>query len=265
MSENLADAFLNGESLKNAPGPYFGEYGGRWMPESLIAAMDELEATFNEAKNDPEFIAEFQRLSAEYSNRPSLLTEVPKFSEHAGARVFLKREDLNHTGSHKINNVIGQALLAKRMGKTRLIAETGAGQHGVATATAAALFGMECVVYMGEEDTERQSLNVARMQLLGAKVIAVRTVPAPSRTPLMRRCATGLRTLRTPTTCWVPPRAPTRSRRWCVSSTTLSVRRRASRFWLRPARACPDGDCCLRGWRFERDWSVPRVLGRFFG
>ncbi|WP_311468718.1 tryptophan synthase subunit beta [Rothia mucilaginosa] len=173
MSENLADAFLNGESLKNAPGPYFGEYGGRWMPESLIAAMDELEATFNEAKNDPEFIAEFQRLSAEYSNRPSLLTEVPKFSEHAGARVFLKREDLNHTGSHKINNVIGQALLAKRMGKTRLIAETGAGQHGVATATAAALFGMECVVYMGEEDTERQSLNVARMQLLGAKVIAV--------------------------------------------------------------------------------------------
>ena len=146
MSENLADAFLNGESLKNAPGPYFGEYGGRWMPESLIAAMDELEATFNEAKNDPEFIAEFQRLSAEYSNRPSLLTEVPKFSEHAGARVFLKREDLNHTGSHKINNVIGQALLAKRMGKTRLIAETGAGQHGVATATAAALFGMECVV-----------------------------------------------------------------------------------------------------------------------
>ncbi len=172
MSENLADAFLNGESLKNAP-TYFGEYGGRWMPESLIAAMDELEATFNEAKNDPEFIAEFQRLSAEYSNRPSLLTEVPKFSEHAGARVFLKREDLNHTGSHKINNVIGQALLAKRMGKTRLIAETGAGQHGVATATAAALFGMECVVYMGEEDTERQSLNVARMQLLGAKVIAV--------------------------------------------------------------------------------------------
>ena len=173
MSENLADAFLNGKSLKNAPGPYFGEYGGRWMPESLIAAMDELETTFNEAKNDPEFLAEFKRLSAEYSNRPSLLTEVPKFSEHAGTRVFLKREDLNHTGSHKINNVLGQALLAKRMGKTRLIAETGAGQHGVATATAAALFGMECVVYMGEEDTERQALNVARMQLLGAKVIAV--------------------------------------------------------------------------------------------
>ena len=173
MSENLAETFLKGRTLKDAPGPYFGQYGGRWMPESLIAAMDELEQTFNEAKNDPEFIAQFQRLSREYSNRPSLLTEVPRFSEHAGARVFLKREDLNHTGSHKINNVIGQALLAQRMGKTRLIAETGAGQHGVATATAAALFGMECVVYMGEEDTERQALNVARMQLLGAKVIAV--------------------------------------------------------------------------------------------
>ena len=173
MSENLADAFLEGKSLKNAPGPYFGQYGGRWMPESLIAAMDELESTFQNAKQDPEFIAEFQRLSAEYSNRPSLLTEVPRFSEHAGARIFLKREDLNHTGSHKINNVLGQALLAKRMGKTRLIAETGAGQHGVATATAAALFGMDCVIYMGEEDTERQALNVARMQLLGAKVIAV--------------------------------------------------------------------------------------------
>ena len=173
MSEHLADAFLEGKSLKNAPGPYFGQYGGRWMPESLIAAMDELESTFQNAKQDPEFIAEFQRLSAEYSNRPSLLTEVPRFSEHAGARIFLKREDLNHTGSHKINNVLGQALLAKRMGKTRLIAETGAGQHGVATATAAALFGMDCVIYMGEEDTERQALNVARMQLLGAKVIAV--------------------------------------------------------------------------------------------
>lgn len=177
MANQLVDSFLNdGASLKNAPGPYFGEFGGRWMPESLIAAMDELEETFNKAKDDEEFMGEFRRLSAEYSNRPSLLTEVPRFSEHAGGvRIFLKREDLNHTGSHKINNVIGQALLAKRMGKTRLIAETGAGQHGVATATAAALFGMECVVYMGEVDTERQALNVARMQLLGAKVIAVQT------------------------------------------------------------------------------------------
>lgn len=177
MTETLADQFLaSGQSLKNAPGPYFGQYGGRYMAESLIAAMDELEETFEKAKLDPDFIDEFRRLSAEYSNRPSLLTEVPRLSAEAGGvRFFLKREDLNHTGSHKINNVIGQALLAKRMGKTRLIAETGAGQHGVATATAAALFGMECVVYMGEEDTERQALNVARMQLLGATVIAVQT------------------------------------------------------------------------------------------
>lgn len=177
MTDTLADQFLTSDrSLKNAPGPYFGNYGGRYMAESLIAAMDELEETFEKAKEDEEFLAEFRQLSAEYSNRPSLLTEVPRFSEHGGGvRFFLKREDLNHTGSHKINNVIGQALLAKRMGKTRLIAETGAGQHGVATATAAALFGMECVVYMGEEDTERQALNVARMQLLGATVIAVQT------------------------------------------------------------------------------------------
>ncbi|MGO1318837.1 MAG: tryptophan synthase subunit beta [Galactobacter sp.] len=172
-SQRLADAFLGGE-LRHAPGPYFGEYGGRWMPESLIAAMDQLEDTYEKAKVDPEFIAELEDLSRNYANRPSLLTEAKRFSEHCGGvRVFLKREDLNHTGSHKINNVLGQALLAKRMGKTRLIAETGAGQHGVASATAAALFGMECVVYMGEEDTQRQALNVARMELLGATVIPV--------------------------------------------------------------------------------------------
>ena len=168
----LAEAFLAGDrpdgsagahSLRDAPGPYFGRYGGRWMAESLIRAMDELEETFEKAKADPAFAEEFQRLSREYSNRPSLLTEAARLSERAGARIFLKREDLNHTGSHKINNVMGQALLARRMGKTRLIAETGAGQHGVATATAAAYFGMECVIYMGEEDTRRQALNVARM------------------------------------------------------------------------------------------------------
>jgi tryptophan synthase beta chain len=144
------------------------------MPESLMAAMDQLEDTFEKAKVDPEFIAELDDLSRNYANRPSLLTEAKRFAAHAGGvRVFLKREDLNHTGSHKINNVLGQALLAKRMGKTRLIAETGAGQHGVASATAAALFGMECVVYMGEEDTQRQALNVARMELLGATVVPV--------------------------------------------------------------------------------------------
>ena len=149
---------------KHAPGPYFGAYGGRWMPESLIAALDELEDTFEKAKADPEFLAQVAELNKNYSGRPSLLTEAKRFSEHAGgARIFLKREDLNHTGSHKINNVLGQALLAKRMGKTRVIAETGAGQHGVASATAAALLGLECVVYMGAEDCRRQALNVARM------------------------------------------------------------------------------------------------------
>jgi tryptophan synthase beta chain len=173
-ASDTADAFLDGASLRHAAGPYFGKFGGRWMPESLIAALDELEDTFEKAKSDPEFIAQVADLNRNYSGRPSLLTEAKRFSEHAGgARVFLKREDLNHTGSHKINNVLGQALLAKRMGKTRIIAETGAGQHGVASATAAALLGLECVVYMGAEDTRRQALNVARMELLGATVVPV--------------------------------------------------------------------------------------------
>jgi tryptophan synthase beta chain len=160
--------------LRDEQGPFFGEFGGRFMPESLIAALDELSAAYGEAKLDPEFHRELAELHATYTGRPSIITEVPRFAAHAGgARILLKREDLNHTGSHKINNVLGQALIARRIGKTRLIAETGAGQHGVATATAAALFGMECVVYMGEVDTERQALNVARMRLLGATVIPV--------------------------------------------------------------------------------------------
>ncbi|WP_207456793.1 tryptophan synthase subunit beta [Desertivibrio insolitus] len=162
--------------LRDAVGPYFGDYGGRFVPESLIAALDELDAAYRVAREDPEFQAELDELHRTYTGRPSIITEAPRFAQHAGgARILLKREDLNHTGSHKINNVLGQALLAKRLGKTRLIAETGAGQHGVATATAAALFGMECVVYMGEVDTERQALNVARMRLLGATVIPVKT------------------------------------------------------------------------------------------
>jgi tryptophan synthase beta chain len=162
--------------LRDAKGPFFGEFGGRYMPESLIAAIDELTAVYEDAMVDPSFAAELTQLLHSYAGRPSALTEVPRFAEHAGgARIFLKREDLNHTGSHKINNVLGQALLTKRLGKTRVIAETGAGQHGVATATAAALFGFECVVYMGEVDTERQALNVARMRLLGAEVIPVTT------------------------------------------------------------------------------------------
>ncbi len=161
-------------ALRDEVGPYFGEFGGRFVPESLIAALDELSVAYEAAKQDPTFAAELAHLHATYTGRPSIITEVPRFAEHAGgARIILKREDLNHTGSHKINNVLGQALLAKRLGKTRLIAETGAGQHGVATATAAALFGLECVVYMGQVDTERQALNVARMRLLGAEVVPV--------------------------------------------------------------------------------------------
>jgi len=157
-------------------GPYFGEYGGRFVPEPLIAALDQLDQVYSEARNDPDFTKELEMLHREYTGRPSVLTEATKFAAAVGdCRVFLKREDLNHTGSHKINNVMGQALLTKRMGKKRIIAETGAGQHGVASATAAAYFGLECVVYMGEVDTERQALNVARMRLLGAEVVAVRT------------------------------------------------------------------------------------------
>ena len=155
---------------------HFGPYGGRFVPEALVAAIDELTAAFHETQADPAFRAELAALLRDYTGRPSPLTDVPKFGEHAGgARILLKREDLNHTGSHKINNVLGQALLTQRIGKKRVIAETGAGQHGVATATAAALLGLDCTVYMGEEDTRRQALNVARMRLLGAEVVPVTT------------------------------------------------------------------------------------------
>ena len=152
----------------------FGTFGGRFVPEALIPALEQLDEARRKAAVDPEFVGEIERLHRTYTGRPSIVTEVPRFAAHCGgARVILKREDLNHTGSHKINNVLGQALLTKRMGKSRVIAETGAGQHGVATATAAALLGLDCVVYMGKKDTERQALNVARMRLLGAEVIPV--------------------------------------------------------------------------------------------
>ena len=154
----------------------FGRYGGRFVPEALIAALDELTAAYTDARGDPEFTARLSGLLADYTGRPSPLTEAPRLSEHAGgAQIVLKREDLNHTGSHKINNVLGQVLLTQRMGKPRVIAETGAGQHGVATATGCALLGLQCVVYMGEVDTQRQALNVARMRLLGAEVVPVTT------------------------------------------------------------------------------------------
>ncbi len=153
---------------------HFGPYGGRFVPEALIAALDELTLAHEMALSDPDFQKELADLHRTYTGRPSIITEAKRFAQHAGgARILLKREDLNHTGSHKINNVLGQALLTKRMGKKRIIAETGAGQHGVAAATAAALMGLDCVVYMGEEDTKRQSLNVARMKLLGAEVVPV--------------------------------------------------------------------------------------------
>ena len=157
------------------PGPTgrFGEFGGRYVPESLVPACIELETAFRDAWADPSFRAELDGILRNYGGRPTPVTECGRLSEQLGIRLFLKREDLAHTGSHKLNNVIGQGLLARRMGKRKLIAETGAGQHGVATATAAALFGMECIVYMGEVDTQRQELNVFRMELLGATVVPV--------------------------------------------------------------------------------------------
>ena len=203
-------------SLQNLPGPFFGEFGGRYMPEALVAALDELTSIYEDAKQDPSFGEELTRLHRTYSGRPSIITEVPRFAEHAGGvRVFLKREDLNHTGSHKINNVLGQALLTKRVGKKRVIAETGAGQHGVATATAAALFDLDCTVYMGEEDTKRQALNVARM----------------------RHCVTGSPTWKPPTTFLVRPQDHTRSRRWLETSNASLVLRHERRCLMRL------GDC----------------------
>ena len=157
-------------------GGHFGVYGGRHVPEALMAVIEEVTAEYDKSRVDPDFLAELDRLQRDYAGRPSPVFECRRLSEHAGgARILLKREDLNHTGSHKINNVLGQALLASRMGKTRVIAETGAGQHGVATATACALLGLDCVIYMGAVDTARQALNVARMRLLGAKVVSVTT------------------------------------------------------------------------------------------
>ena len=210
---------------------HFGPYGGRFVPEALIGALDELESAHKSAINDPEFQAELTHLHATYTGRPSIITEAKRFAEFAGgARILLKREDLNHTGSHKINNVLGQALLTKRMGKKRIIAETGAGQHGVASATAAALFGLECVVYMGEEDTQRQALNVARMKLLGAEVIPV---TAGSRTlkdainEAMRDWVTNVET-----THYLlgTVAGPHHSQLWCATFKKLLGKKRGSKF-----------------------------------
>jgi tryptophan synthase beta chain len=169
------NALLSSAGLLPDTTGHFGRYGGRFVPEALVAALDELDRVYRHAQADEAFQVEFGRLLRDYAGTPSMLYEAPRLSAELGARILLKREDLNHTGAHKVRNVLGQALITARMGKTRVIAETGAGQHGVATATAATLFGFECVVYMGEEDTRRQALNVARMRMLGASVVPVTT------------------------------------------------------------------------------------------
>ncbi|HUQ83927.1 MAG TPA: tryptophan synthase subunit beta [Gemmatimonadaceae bacterium] len=171
MSDSTATT--ESEASTDTPSDRFGAFGGRYVPETLIPAIDALERGFDEAMTDDAFVAELRGMLRDYVGRPSILSDAPRFSEHVGARVYLKREDLNHTGAHKINNTVGQVLLARRMGKTRIIAETGAGQHGVATATVCARYGLGCVVYMGEEDMRRQELNVFRMRLMGAQVIPV--------------------------------------------------------------------------------------------
>ncbi len=163
---------MSEQEARTTPGR-FGPYGGRYVPETLVAALDELVRVYDEARSDPAFEQELEGLLRSYVGRPTPLSEAPRLSERVGCRVLLKREDLTHTGAHKINNTLGQVLLARRMGKQRIIAETGAGQHGVATATACALFGLECVVYMGEEDMARQRLNVFRMEVMGAQVVPV--------------------------------------------------------------------------------------------
>jgi tryptophan synthase beta chain len=175
MTSTADAALLSVAGLVPDANGHFGRFGGRFVPEALIAALEELDAAFRHARADEAFQAEFGRLLRDYAGVPSMLYDATRLSQRLGARILLKREDLNHTGAHKVRNVLGQALLTKRMGKPRVIAETGAGQHGVAAATAAALFGLECVVYMGEEDTRRQALNVARMRMLGATVIPVTT------------------------------------------------------------------------------------------
>jgi tryptophan synthase beta chain len=173
MTTSVRDPERDMEDASERETDRFGAFGGRYVPETLIPALDELETAWATARRDPGYQRDLSEMLSTYVGRPSPLSEAPRLSERAGARVLLKREDLNHTGAHKINNTVGQILLARRMGKTRIIAETGAGQHGVATATVCARYGMECLVYMGEEDMRRQSLNVFRMRLMGATVVPV--------------------------------------------------------------------------------------------
>lgn len=215
---------------------YFGAYGGKFIPEALVAAVDEVAVEYDKAKADPAFAAELNELMVNYTGRPSALTEVPRFAEHAGgARIFLKREDLNHTGSHKINNVLGQALLTRRMGKTRVIAETGAGQHGVATATACALFGLECTIYMGEIDTERQALNVARMRMLGAEVIAVKSGSRTLKDAINEAFRDWVANVDRTHYLFGTVAGPHPSPPWSATSTASSASRPGGRSWSGPA------------------------------
>ena len=194
---------------------HYGPYGGRYVPETLMNALLDLEEGFCEAAEDPRFLRRLKELREEYSGRPTPLTFAEGLTRKVGgARIYLKREDLNHTGAHKINNTLGQALLARRMGKKRLVAETGAGQHGVASATVAALLGMECIVFMGEEDVQRQRLNVFRMKLLGRRWCRSAREREPSRMPPTRRSGIGSPMWKTPFTCSGRRWAPIPIRRW---------------------------------------------------
>ncbi|GAA3187652.1 hypothetical protein GCM10020255_085120 [Rhodococcus baikonurensis] len=226
-----ASAGLTERSHDPDAGGHFGVYGGRHVPEALMAVIEEVTAEYEKARADDSFLNELDRLQRDYTGRPSPIFEATRMSEFAGgARIILKREDLNHTGSHKINNVLGQVLLAKRMGKTRIIAETGAGQHGVASATACALLGLECVIYMGAVDTERQALNVARMRLLGAEVVSVETGSRTLKDAINEALRDWVSTRTTPITASVPRQARTPSRRSCAISSAWSASKLARRF-----------------------------------
>lgn len=231
----------------------FGTHGGQYIPETLMNAVIELEAAYEYYKNDPEFNRELTELFNEYAGRPSRLYYAEKMTKAlGGAKIYLKREDLNHTGAHKINNVLGQALLAKKMGKTRLIAETGAGQHGVATATAAALMGMECVVFMGEEDTIRQALNVYRMRLLGAEVIPVTTGTATLKDAVSEASVNGPPGSPIRTTVsdrlWEPHPLPT-----IVRDFQAVISKEIKEQILQKEGRLPDGGDCMCRRRFKCD------------
>ena len=243
-------------SLPTAVAGRFGAYGGRYVPETLMAALEELEHAYGEAKEDPAFQAELDDLLHNYCGRPTPLYFAKRLTEQCGgAKIYLKREDLLHTGAHKINNALGQGLLARRMGKQRIIAETGAGQHGVATATVCALFGLECVIYMGEEDMRRQELNVYRMRLLGAEVRGVSGGSATLKDAIneaMRDWVTNVRT-----TYYILGSAlgahpyPT-----MVRDFHRVIGREAKAQMLEREGQAADGDHCVCGRRVECDWGV---------